>query len=68
MNLNLRVYVHYCFENCFFNGLCDLTSKTRLKEVTEPLGFKHLLKFACRDSAGKFYYPFAQHPRFKFWA
>ena len=26
------------------------------------------MKFACRDSDKKYYYPFAQHPRFKFWA
>ncbi len=56
------------FPKLFFNGFGDPTSKTRLKEVTESLGFKHLLKFACRDSDGKYYYPFAQHPRFKFWA
>lgn len=26
------------------------------------------MKFACIDTKGCFYYPFAQHPRFKFWA
>ena len=25
------------------------------------------MKYACKDSKGNYYYPFAQHPRFKFW-
>ena len=40
----------------------------RLKQVSEAVGFKHLMKYACKNSDGELYYPFAQHPRFKFWA
>ncbi len=56
------------FPKLFMLGFGDPTKKIRCKEVTETQGFKHLMKFACLNSAGKYYYPFAQHPRFKFWA
>ena len=37
--------------------------------VTETDGFKHLLKYACHSSNNnEKYYPFAEHPKFKFWA
>ncbi len=55
---------------CLFPyGLGDPTKKARLLEVTETDGFKHLLKYATKNSTnGSMYYPFAKHPRFKFWA
>jgi hypothetical protein len=39
----------------------------RREEVSESLACKHLLKFVCKNSKGELYYPFASHPRFKFW-
>lgn len=43
--------------------------KARLKDVSEGICFKHLLKYAAKLSdTQEFYYPFAEHPRFKFWA
>jgi hypothetical protein len=43
--------------------------KGRRKEFTETVGFKHLLKTVSkRASNGEFYYPYAEHPRFKFWS
>ncbi|CAF0951603.1 unnamed protein product [Brachionus calyciflorus] len=52
----------------FPKNIGDPTLKSRLKEVTETLGFKHLLKCVTKHSNGFNYYHFAQHPRFKFWA
>ena len=56
------------FPTLFPFGMGDPTKKSRLKEVTEALGFKHLLKYACKNSKQELYYPFAEHQRFKFWA
>ncbi|RNA27124.1 ATP-dependent DNA helicase PIF1, partial [Brachionus plicatilis] len=57
------------FPKLFPTGAADPTVKSRVKEITEGLGFKHLLKCVATNSkTKKFYYPFAQHPRFKFWA
>jgi hypothetical protein len=55
---------------CLFPyGLGDPTKKARKFEVTETDGFKHLLKYATKHSVSEtMYYPFAKHPRFKFWA
>ena len=55
---------------CLFpTGTGDPTSKIRPIKVFEGDGFKHLLKYATIHSKTKqLYYPFAKHPRFKFWA
>ena len=35
--------------------------------ITETLGVNHLLKYATvNPNTNQYYYPFAQHPRFKF--
>jgi hypothetical protein len=58
-----------CFPSLFPNGLGDPTKKSRIIEVSETDGFKHLLKYATiHTSSQELYYPFAQHPQFKFWA
>ena len=37
--------------------------------VSESEAFRHLLKYVTKKSnTDHFYYPFAEHPRFKFWA
>ena len=36
-------------------------------DVSESLAIKHLMKISVIDSKGDRYYPYAQHPRFKFW-
>jgi hypothetical protein len=56
------------FPKLFPLGKGDPTKKARLLAVTETDGFKHLLKYAVLDHKDEHYYPFAQHPRFKFWA
>ncbi len=56
------------FPKLFPFGAGDPTSKVRLKEVSETLGFKHLLKFSCTNTKLRKYYPFAEHERLKFWA
>ena len=55
---------------CLFPfGLGDPTKKARMIEVTETDGFKHLMKYAVtKYNTSEVYYPFASHPRFKFWA
>jgi hypothetical protein len=57
------------FPKLFPLGKGDPTKKARMIKVSETDGFKHLLKYATINSQTKeLYYPFAQHPRFKFWA
>ena len=49
--------------------ILNLFILARLAEVSETEGFKHLLKYSTkRLKDNEYYYPFAQHPRFKFWA
>ena len=55
------------FPQLFPDGVGDPTIRARLYNVTETNGFRHLLKFATKNSKGELYYPFASHPRFKFW-
>ena len=58
-----------CFPSLFPNGLGDPTKKSRQIEVSETDGFKHLLKYSTLNTkTNEMYYPFAKHPRFKFWA
>ena len=45
------------FPTLFPFGMGDPTKKSRLKEVTEALGFKHLIKYACKNSKQELYYP-----------
>ena len=46
----------------------NLIFKVRREEVTEPLAVKHLMKYATRSAkTNEYFYPFASHPRFKFW-
>ena len=40
----------------------------RTREVKPAAYLRHLLKFAYKKSDGTWYYPFAAHPRFAFWA
>ncbi len=57
------------FPTLFPFGLGDPTKKSRNIAVSETDGFKHLLKYATKNSVNNnFYYPFAKHQRFKFWA
>lgn len=57
------------FPKLFPNGTGDPTKKARIKDVTEALAFKHLMKSAAKSyKTDDFYYPWAQHPRFRFWA
>ena len=35
--------------------------------MSESQAVKHLMKYASKDSKNNYYYPFASHPRFKFW-
>lgn len=58
----------FAFPKLFPYGYGDPTNKLRHYEVSEKEGFAHLLKYLVYDSNGKKYYPFAQHPRFKFYA
>ena len=55
------------FPKVFPLGLADPTRKKWLKPVNETEGCKHLLKYACKDSKGELYYPFAEHPRALFY-
>jgi len=57
------------FPKLFPNCLGDPTIKARLHRVTETEGYRHLIKFACKKAySDELYYPFAQHPRFMFYA
>ena len=57
------------FPSLFPHGLADPTKKDRITAVSETDGFSHLLKYACLNTkTNQLYYPFVQHPRFKFWA
>ena len=57
------------FPSLFPHGLADPTKKSRLIGITETEGYKHLLKYATKHTkTSEYYYPFVQHPRFKFWA
>ncbi|RNA33788.1 ATP-dependent DNA helicase PIF1 [Brachionus plicatilis] len=57
------------FPKLFPNGAVDPTKKARLKEFTESLAFNNLMKSAAkRYKYGHFYYAWAKHQRFKFWA
>ena len=56
------------FPKLFPTGSGDPTKKSRLIAVSETLGFKHLLKVAIKNTKDEYYYPFAVHPRLKFWA
>jgi hypothetical protein len=55
------------FPKLFPLGLADPTNKIRQEFVTETEGYKHLIKYCCKDSKNNLYYPFAQHPRFLFY-
>ncbi|CAF1006740.1 unnamed protein product [Brachionus calyciflorus] len=57
------------FPKLFSNGSGDPTKKARIKDVTEAIYFKHLMKSVAKSlKTDDYYYPWAQHPRFKFWA
>ncbi|RNA07296.1 ATP-dependent DNA helicase PIF1 [Brachionus plicatilis] len=56
------------FPKLFSFGSGDQTKKSHKEMVSESLAVQHLLKYATVNSKTKFnYYPFAEHPRFKFW-
>ena len=56
------------FPKLFPNGKGDPTKKDRLQEVSETLAIKHLIKVVTKSAnTDQLYYPYAQHPRFKFW-
>ena len=58
-----------CFVGLFpFGNHGDPTSKTRIRTVSETMGFKHLLWHSATDPDGEVYYPFAEHPEFAHWA
>jgi hypothetical protein len=57
-----------CFPTLFANGKGDPTNPVRPKEVKLKKAFEHLLKIAQLSEDGSYIYPFASHPRFKFWA
>ena len=56
------------FPKLFPLGLADPIRKARLIDVSETDAYRHLIKYACKNSEGDFYYPFAEHPRFLFYA
>jgi hypothetical protein len=57
------------FPSLFPHCLGDPTIKQRQIHVSETDGYSHLLKYVCKKSTtGEFYYPYVEHPRFKFWA
>ena len=57
------------FPSLFPHVLADPTKKGRITAVTETEAIKHLLKYATkRTSNNEYFYPFVEHPRFKFWA
>lgn len=57
------------FPSLFPLGMADPTKKSRIDEVSETDGFKHLLKYATKHTTtNEYYYPFVTHSRFKFWA
>jgi hypothetical protein len=70
--INEYTYQGLCslvFPKLFPTGAGDPTTKSRIKEVSETLAYSHLMKFvAHKPINNEKYYPFAEHPRFKFWA
>ncbi|CAF0924282.1 unnamed protein product [Brachionus calyciflorus] len=57
------------FPKLFPNGDGDPTRKAGIKHVSEALGFKHLMKSVAKSYKNdEFYYAWAKHQRFKFWA
>ncbi|CAF1095519.1 unnamed protein product [Brachionus calyciflorus] len=51
------------------NDAGDPTRKARIKDVSEALGFKHLMKSVAKSYKNEeFYYAWAKHQKFKFWA
>lgn len=56
------------FPKLFPLGYGDPTNKERLIHVDETEAYRHLMKYLCKNTNGDYYYPFAQHPRFLFYA
>jgi hypothetical protein len=57
------------FPSLFPLGLADPTKKARQITVSETEAYQHLLKYGTTHTDTKqLYYPFVNHPRFKFWA
>ena len=57
-----------CFPTLFANGKGDPTNPIRNTSIKFSNAVTHLLKYAYKKSNGEWYYPFAAHPRFAFWA
>ncbi len=57
-----------CFPTLFANGKGDPTNKCRLRNVPFADAVRNLLKFAYKREDGTWFYPFAAHARFAFWA
>ena len=57
-----------CFPTLFPNGTGDPTNKARQRSVSFREAIRHLLKVAYKREDGTWYYPYAAHPRFSFWA
>ncbi len=55
------------FPKLFPLGKADPTNKIRLNFVSETEAYRHLIKYACKNSKGIIYYPFTNHPRFLFY-
>lgn len=62
-----RGIISLAYPKLFPKGLADPTDKIRNEFVTETEGYRHLLKYCCKNSNGELYYPFAQHSRFLFY-
>ncbi|CAF1021150.1 unnamed protein product [Brachionus calyciflorus] len=57
------------FPKLFPNGAGNPKRKARIKDVSGALGFKHLMKSVAKSYKNdEFYYAWAKHQRFKFWA
>ena len=57
-----------CFPTLFANRTGDPSDKARTRAVPFANAIRKLLKYAYQKPNGEWYYPFAAHPRFSFWA
>ncbi len=57
-----------CFPTLFANGIGDPTNNRRRRPIKFAAACRHLLKYAYKKSDDTWFYPFAAHPRFAFWA
>ena len=56
------------FPTLFANKTGDPTNRLRNRPIKFDKAIRYLLKYAYQKENGDWYYPFAAHPRFAFWA